>query len=104
MNSLLWYVLGASFFLFHLLNYALVVSMRRNHPDLYRALGEPSAFHFLAYRADFIAHPYTTLILRREYRARLKPFRELRQMAQAAFAVGVVCLAAGLTLWLVIRP
>lgn len=104
MRTLLWYVFGASFFLFHLVNYLLVAAMRRNHPDLHRELGEPSAFHFLLYRSDFITHPYTALILRREYRVKLGSFRELRQMAQLEFACGVVWLAAGATLWLVLPP
>lgn len=104
MKSLLWYACGASFLLFHLLNYQLVKAMQRNHPDLYRALGEPGAFHFLLYRNDFIVHPYTALILKREYRAKLQPFHELYQIAQAIFASGVVCLAAAVTLWLVIPP
>ena len=104
MDSVLWYVFIAAFLLFHLLNYLLVQAMRRNHPELYRALGAPSGFHFLLYRGDFVTHPYTGLILRRAYRTRLKAFRELRQMAQAAFASGLLCLVAGLTLWLVLPP
>jgi hypothetical protein len=104
MTTLAWYVFGVSFFLFHLLNYLLVGALRRNHPDLYRELGTPSDFHFLLYRSDFISHPYTALILRRQYQARLAPFRELGQMARAVFACGVVCLTAGLTLWLVLPP
>lgn len=104
MKILLWYVVGATFVLFHLLNYLLVASLRRNHPELYRALGAPTALHFLLYRGDFIAHPYTALILRRAYREKLQPFRELRQMAQLAFACGLVCLVAALTLWMVLLP
>lgn len=104
MRTLLWYVFGASFLLFHLANYLLVAAMRRNHPALHRDLGQPSVFHFLLYRRDFITHPYTALILRREYRTRLGPFRELRQMARTVFGCGVVCLTAGLTLWLVLPP
>lgn len=104
MNTALWYVFIAAFVLFHLLNYLLVSALRGNHPDLYRELGAPSAFHFLLYRADFITHPYTSLILRRDYRAKLNAFRELHQMAQGVFACGLVCLVAGLTLWLVLAP
>ncbi len=104
MATLLWYVAGAGFLLFHLLNYLLVKAMQRNHPDLYRALGEPSAWHFLLYRGDFVTHPYTALILRREYRDKFRAFRELRQIAQAAFASGAVCLVAALTVWLVTMP
>jgi hypothetical protein len=104
MKTLLWSVFIAAFLLFHLLNYLLVGAIRRNHPDLYRDLGAPSAFHFLLYRGDFITHPYTSLILRREYRVRFETFRELRQMARAAFGCGLVCLVAGLTLWLVLPP
>jgi hypothetical protein len=102
MNTLMWYVFGASFFLFHLLNYLLVDAMRRHHPGLYQELGAPTAFHFLVYRRDFITHPYTALILRREYREKLKQFRELRQMAQATVACAIVCVTAGATLWLVL--
>jgi hypothetical protein len=102
MNALMWYVFGVSFFLFHLLNYLLVGAMRHNHPALYQSLGAPSAFHFLLYRRDFISHPYTALILRREYREKLKQFHELRQMAQATMACAVVCVTAGATLWLVL--
>lgn len=104
MNTLLWYVFIATFFLFHLLNFLLVKALQGNHPGLYREFGAPSAFHFLWYRADFITHPYTALILRREYRAKLAAFQELHQMAKAAFGCGVACLTAGLTLWLVLPP
>lgn len=104
MNTLLWYAFFVTFFLFHLLNYLLVRAMQGNHPDLYQELGAPSAFHFLLYRGDFITHPYTALILRREYRVKLAAFHELRQIAQAAFGCGVACLTAGVTLWLVLPP
>lgn len=103
-NTVMWYAFGAGFLLFHVLNYLLVGAMQRNHPALYQALGAPSAFHFLLYRRDFISHPYTALILRREYREKLTPFRELRQIAQAIFACALVCLTAGATLWLVLPP
>lgn len=104
MNTLMWYAFGASFLLFHLLNYLLVGSMRRNHPGLYRNMGAPSSLHFLTWQKDFLHHPYTALILRHEYVEKLKPFRELRQIARVIFACAIVCVTAAATLWLVLPP
>jgi hypothetical protein len=98
MTIFLWYVLGAAVFAFHLLNYMLVVSIYGEHPDLYKELGEPSAFHFLVNRPSYFSHPYSVFILKRQYQAKLKSFHGLRALAQWIFASLVTAVIAALAL------
>ncbi len=95
MTFLLWIVVGATAFLFNLLNYILVVHLHDEHQALYKELGEPSAFHFLLRSSKlFSLHPYTRFIVFREYRSKLNEFRGLFGLCQWMFGCIIICLLA----------
>jgi len=98
MTVFLWYVFGGAFFAFHLLNYMLVVSIYGEHTDLYKELGEPSAFHFLVNRPSYFSHPYSVFILKRQYQTKLKPFHGLHALAQWIFVSLALAVIAALAL------
>jgi hypothetical protein len=98
MTTFLWYVFGGAFFAFHLLNYMLVVSIYGAHTDLYKELGEPSAFHFLVNRPSYFSHPYSVFIFKRQYQTKLKPFHGLHALAQWIFVSLALAVIAALAL------
>lgn len=88
MTVFLWYVLGASFVVFILLNYILVVYLADEHPELYKKLGEPSAFHFLLRsKSLFGVEPYSKFIYERQYRTELKAFHGLYILSEWIFGL-----------------
>ena len=98
MTVFLWYVFGVAFFAFHLLNYMMVVSIHGEHTDLYKELGEPSAFHFLVNRSSYFRHPYSVFILKRQYKTKLKSFHSLHTLAQWILVSLTLAILAGLIL------
>jgi hypothetical protein len=52
MTILLWYTFWIAIFTFNLLIYILVIYIHDEHTELYKELGEPSAFHFLVNSAS----------------------------------------------------
>jgi hypothetical protein len=95
MTIFLWYVLGISFFSFILLNYILVVYLAGEHPELYKKLGEPSAFHFLLRsKSLFAMEPYSKFLFERQYQTELKPFHGLYVLSQWIFGLLIVMAIA----------
>lgn len=98
MTTLLWYVFGAAFFAFQMLNYILVIYLHSEHEDLYKELGEPSFIHFLSNRPRYFSHPYFLFIVGRQYRIKLVSSPGLYKLAQAIFATLIIGILSGLML------
>jgi hypothetical protein len=98
MTILLWYTFWIAIFTFNLLIYILVIYIHDEHTELYKELGEPSAFHFLVNSASSSQKVFTVFIFKCQYRSKLKAFHGLFKLSQWILSMLITAIASALLL------